>query len=264
MKKIDFTTSDIDIRERPCDKKQCFFTLKTEKELNEVSVNIGKGSAVTLFIDIESTDLRFIFFGLEFRLGLIIITKQSSLKFKGLHDGELILALSSDDGVLYLIIPLRVKESKNRSFVTEVLEDTVNKFQEQQRVVLYNPISLSDLIPDSPFFMGNASVKMSTENLALVIMDFDNNGYMSISDTAYKKLKQLDTTSNHVLMDTIKETLITGYVTPPRRMTMRNYIEKIGAKSMNSSGLHIGITIAIPISVLILCLVSIRISRPKI
>ena len=61
MKKIDFTTSDIDIRERPCDKKQCFFTLKTEKELNEVSVNIGKGSAVTLFIDIESTDLRFIF-----------------------------------------------------------------------------------------------------------------------------------------------------------------------------------------------------------
>ena len=152
MKKIDFTTSDIDIRGRPCDKKQCFITLKTEKKINEVYVNISKDDGLILFLDNKSSDLRFIFYGVEYRFYMMFVTKQSILKFKGLHDGELILSFISDDLFLYIIIPLRVRESNNSSFITEVLEDTVNKFQEQQRVVLYNPISLSDIIPDSPFF----------------------------------------------------------------------------------------------------------------
>ena len=256
MKKIDFTTSDIDFRKRPCDKKQCFFTLKTEKKINEVYVHINKNDGLTLFLDNKSSNLRFIFYGVEYRFYIMFVTKQSILKFKGLHDGELILSFISDDSILYVIIPLRiiplrVEESRNRSFVTEVLEDTVNKFQEQQRVVLYDPVSLSDIIPDSPFFTGDASLKMST-NAKLIIMDFDNNGYMSISDTAYKKLEQLDTSSSHTLTDIIKETIITGYVTPPRRITMQNYIERLGGGDLEISpkSLKIATFIFIPIVIL--------------
>ena len=163
-------------------------------------------------------------------------TFSSSSNTNTSYDGELYMSFvqknldNTFERSLMCIIPIVVVDEKKPSVLSEIINDMQNTKNSEQIINLYEPTTLTSIIPDSSYFV------VETNNVAdIIVFDVANGGYIPISNEAHGKLVKMDNSNqnNTSLIESEEDIKNIFFMNRQKNETIRKWLDLRGESNDN-------------------------------